>query len=91
MPNFVHADRAVLREELSGTSKEKLAYAPDWMFNLTMRPVLQKLAEDISFQKATPSGHAEYQIDNPKAAEQLVIGKQYYVDFTMVPDPAPAA
>lgn len=43
----IHADRAVLREELSGTSKEKLAYAPDWMLNLTMRPVLQKLAESI--------------------------------------------
>lgn len=38
--------------------------------------------EDRAFQKATPIGHAEFQIDNPKAAEQLVIGKQYYVDFT---------
>ena len=43
----VHADRSVLREELAGTSKEKLAYAPDWMLNLTMHPVLQKLAEQI--------------------------------------------
>ena len=42
----------------------------------------QKVAEDISFQKATPSGFAEYIIDNPKATEQLVIGKAYYVDFT---------
>jgi hypothetical protein len=40
------------------------------------------VAEDLSFQKATPSGFAEYQIDNPAAAEQLVIGKSYYVDFT---------
>jgi len=38
--------------------------------------------EDVAFQKATPIGFAEYQIDNPKAAEQLVIGKYYYVDFT---------
>jgi hypothetical protein len=43
----VHADHAVLREALAGTSKAKLAYAPDWMFNLTMRPVLQKLAQQI--------------------------------------------
>jgi hypothetical protein len=43
----VHADRSVLRDALAGTSKEKLAYAPDWMFNLTMRPVLQKLAQQI--------------------------------------------
>lgn len=42
----------------------------------------QKVAEDVSFQLATPNGHAEFQIDNPKASEQLVIGKHYYVDFT---------
>lgn len=47
----------------------------------------QKVAEDLSFQKATPSGFAEFMIDNPKAAEQLVIGKAYYVDFSAV-DPA---
>lgn len=41
-------------------------------------------AEDRAFQKATPTGMAEFQIDNPKAAEQLVIGRHYYVDFTPV-------
>lgn len=45
----------------------------------------QKLAEDVSFQKATPTGTAEFVVDNPKAAEQLVIGQAYYVDFTPVP------
>ena len=45
----------------------------------------QKIAEDISFQKATPTGMAEFQIDNPLAAEQLVIGRSYYVDFSAVP------
>lgn len=48
-------------------------------------------AEDASFQKATPTGSAEYQIDNPKAAEQLVIGEYYYVDFHPVPKPEPVA
>lgn len=49
----------------------------------------EKIAkEDVSFQKATPTGLAEYQIDNPKAVEQLVIGAYYYVDFTQVPKPA---
>jgi hypothetical protein len=43
----VHADHAVLRDVLAGTSKAKLAYAPDWMLNLAMRPVLRKLAEQI--------------------------------------------
>lgn len=43
----------------------------------------QKLCEeDASFQKATPSGEARFQIDNPKAIEQLKIGGYYYVDFT---------
>ena len=41
--------------------------------------------EDVSFQKATPTGSAEYVIDNPKAMEQLVIGDYYYVDFIPVP------
>jgi hypothetical protein len=40
--------------------------------------------EDKGFQKATPSGMAEFQIDNPKASEQLVIGKAYYFDITPV-------
>lgn len=38
--------------------------------------------EDRGFQKATPTGMAEYQIDNPKATEQLVIGKAYYFDIS---------
>lgn len=38
--------------------------------------------EDKSFQKATPTGMAEFQIDNPAAAQQLVIGKAYYFDIT---------
>jgi hypothetical protein len=40
------------------------------------------IEEDVGFQKATPSGFAEFVIDNPKAAEQLVIGKAYYFDIT---------
>lgn len=43
----LHAQGAVIREELAGTSKAKLGYAPDWLLNLTFRPVLQKLAAQI--------------------------------------------
>lgn len=43
-----------------------------------------KLAEDVSFSKATPSGRIEMQIDNPVAIEQLPVGKTFYVDFTPV-------
>jgi len=41
--------------------------------------------EDISFSKATPTGLAEFVIDNPAATAQLVIGASYYFDITPVP------
>lgn len=44
----------------------------------------QLVAEDVGFQKATPTGLAEFVIDNPNAAEQLVIGQSYYFDITPV-------
>jgi hypothetical protein len=44
----------------------------------------QSIPEDQKFCKATPSGHCEMQIDNPAAAEQLVIGKAYYFDIVPV-------
>ena len=44
----------------------------------------QKIAEDVSFQKATPTGRMEMQIDNPAAIERMPIGKVFYVDFTPV-------
>jgi hypothetical protein len=40
--------------------------------------------EDQRFQKATPSGFIEMQIDNESALAQLHPGKSYYVDFTPV-------
>ena len=43
----IRADRSVLRNALAGTSKARLAYAPDWMLNLTARPLLQQLAQQI--------------------------------------------
>lgn len=48
-----------------------------------------KVAEDVSFAKATPSGHIEMVVDNPVAAAELIIGKQYYVTFERISDPAP--
>lgn len=40
------------------------------------------IPEDKRFQKATPSGHCELQIDNEAAVAQFEVGKSYYVDFT---------
>ena len=47
MTATIHGDHAVLRQALAGTDKAKLAYAPDWMLNLTARPLLQQLASQI--------------------------------------------
>lgn len=43
----IHADRSVLRPALAGTDKARLAYAPDWMLNLTFKPLLKQLAGEI--------------------------------------------
>jgi hypothetical protein len=43
----IHGDRAVLRPALAGTDRARLAYAPDWMLNLAVKPVLQQLAEQV--------------------------------------------
>lgn len=48
------------------------------------------IPEDQRFQKATPSGFAEFQIDNEGASDQFAIGKPYYVDFTPADQPKPA-
>jgi hypothetical protein len=50
----LHSDHAVLRTALAGTNKAKLAYAPDWMLNLSMRSLLQQLAQQIE-QGGTPA------------------------------------
>lgn len=41
-------------------------------------------AEDVTFSKATPTGHLEMQVDNPAALAQLPIGGYFYVDLTPV-------
>ena len=43
------------------------------------------IAEDKKYAQATPSGSITMYVDNPKAVEQLTIGKYFYVDFTEVP------
>jgi hypothetical protein len=49
-----------------------------------------KIPEDQRFQKATPSGFIEMQIDNEAALAQLQPGKSFYVDFTPVEAASPA-
>lgn len=41
--------------------------------------------ENAKFHKYTPSGEISMTVDNPAAADQFVLGKEYYVDFSPVP------
>lgn len=45
--------------------------------------------ENKRFTKATPWGELKMTVDNPAAAIQFEIGKEYYLDFTEVPQPVP--
>jgi hypothetical protein len=78
----IHADRSVLRPVLAGTSKARLAYASDWMLNLTFKPVLQQLATQIE-QGQTASfdgfseGEAEARWESNLTAEQRDEVSQY--------------
>jgi hypothetical protein len=70
----IHGDRSVLRNALAGTSKARLAYAPDWMLNLSAKPVLKQLAEQIE-QGETASlgltaGEAQAQWESNLSDEQ---------------------
>ena len=71
----IHADRTVLRTTLTGTSKARLAYAPDWMLNLTFKPVLEQLAAQIEQGQAATiqgisEGEAEAQWESNLSDEQ---------------------
>src|SRR5438445_8162650 len=93
----VHADHAVLRETLAGTEKARLAYAPDWLLNITLRPVLQKLAEQIERGETVgdPMHGFQSQADweaslPPDKQKQIQEWRQYDASRPMV-DPNEAA
>ena len=44
----------------------------------------ETIPEDRRFYAATPSGEFRMLVNNPLALEQLIPGKQFYVDFTPV-------
>ena len=74
MVTRIHGDHAVLRTALAGTDKAKLAYAPDWMLNLTARSLLQQLATQIeqggSADLGWSPGEAEAQWEANLSSEQ---------------------
>jgi hypothetical protein len=93
----VHTDHTVLREELAGTPKARLAYAPDWMLNLTVRPVLQKLAEQIERGEAVGDPLRGFQSEAdweaslpPDKQKQMQEWRQYSASRPMMdPNEAP--
>lgn len=59
-------------------------YAGNGGKTVTMRPVYSSDPEheNKKFWDATPSGSIEMFIKSGEAADQFVVGKEYYVDFT---------
>ncbi|HAY23447.1 MAG TPA: hypothetical protein DCY27_15060 [Desulfobacterales bacterium] len=51
--------------------------------SIIMSPVSGGSEENKAFWAATPGGRFEFNCVNNKAIEQLEVGKEYYVDFTI--------
>lgn len=69
----------MVRGKFKVQSVTKFAW-PDKEIKLTA--VHSGTPEDNTFAKATPNGTITMLVSNPDAAEQLAIGKEFYVDFT---------
>ena len=41
--------------------------------------------ENLTFWQATPAGNITLQITNPLAVERFILGREYYIDFTLCP------
>ncbi len=73
---------------MSVTAKLKLTHVTDTCYGAPGSKILKfssvydpSIPEDRRFQKATPNASAEFQVDNPEAISQFVLGADYYVVF----------
>jgi hypothetical protein len=92
----LHGDHAVLRDRLAGSSQARLAYAPDWLLNLTFRPVLRALGEDIEKEQgfASISGtqsEADWEAKLSPGEQQQVAQWRQYESTQPTVDPDAAA
>ena len=55
-------------------------------FTVKMSAVTGGSAENMDFNKYTPSGYHEMYVDNPKAKGYFKEGKKYYFDITEAED-----
>jgi hypothetical protein len=89
----IHGDRSVLQSALAGTGKAKLAYAPDWMLNLSAKPVLQQLAGQIeqgqaaSFGDMGPDPEEQWESNLSSEQREEVSGWQQYQATQPAVDP----
>jgi hypothetical protein len=87
-----HGDRAVLGHALAGTSRARLAYAPDWMLNLlTVRPLLKQWARQIeNGEQATVPGYpsqADWESSLPPDQQKQVQDYRQYEAAAPTMDP----
>lgn len=73
-----------VRAKFQVTSVKSFAWSPNSK-EITLTPQYDTtIPEDRRFAQATPSGSFTMLVDNPKAAEQLELGKFFYIDLTEV-------
>ena len=77
----IEGENAVLREALAGTDKARLAYAPDWMLNLSAKPLLHQLAEQIE-QGAEPTALAPMSAGRAQAQWEAKLTDKERADLT---------
>jgi hypothetical protein len=77
-----------VRARLKLSEIRETKWQKDYPGSKTVRFTAQydsSIEEQRRFQKATPSGFIELQIDNEAALAQFELGADYYVDFSPAP------
>jgi hypothetical protein len=92
----LHGDYAVLHDMLAGTREARLAYAPDWLLNITFRPVLKALGEDIEKGQGfanipTFQSQADYEANLSAEQQQQMSQWRQYESTQPTTDPNAAA
>ena len=89
----IHGDRSVLRTALAGTDKARLAWAPDWMLNLSAKPLLHEVASQIeqgqlaSFGDMGPDPEAQWEANLTSEQREEVSEYQQYEATRPAVDP----
>jgi len=73
----------MVRAKFYVESKTEVNGTPNHGFQIAMRPVISGSDENKQFFQYTPGGKLELSTINASAAEQLEVGKEYYLDFTL--------